>query len=792
MSIDRRWFFMLISALALVAGVWGFTIQVHEGVLPRDLAADDLAYPLQAASRTARSPAELRFIVQDLPPGAELRIEQPGREPLRVELASNFSSSYYGVTLFSGLFFWVVATLVFAWRVGKPVVAAFYWITLLYGLAVMIGGVYYHPDPAQPRIVLPLIQLACLAFLPPAFVRLALSFPRRKVVLERRPWLMPALWLASGGMLAWQAAGFLRYFGEPTSGNFERLETPQLAADALLVILVLAGLVVLTRSGMRAERIREKKQVRWLLWGFAVGAAPYVFLRTLPQLIGLEPPLPPFFDRILELAVPLAFVFAVVYDQFLDIDIIIRRSLIYGALASGLVLLVPVPILALCRRHLAGTLSWIPLTSAACGLAAGLLFSPLRDRIGDWVDRIFFKIERDRDAALAGLAGRLDSATGLEELARLVDEIVGRVLAPRRHGVIVSSGDGFIRSGDLPDSGTEELFATCRDSLIAENEPAAGPGCTCLPEIELEDFPRRLSRLGMDYIQPMCREDRLVGAILISRRATDRRFIEQDVDWLSDCARVATDAVRRIEIVQVAAFESMRRRQVDKLSRLKTNFLSRVAHDLRTPLASIDWSVQNMVDGLAGEMNEKQRSYLGSVRESVDHLGSLVNNLLEISRLEKSAIELPLSELALNPLLLSVVQTAEPLAERRRVDLTLSVEPEDLHARGHAAKLRESLLNLVDNAIRYSPTGGAVELHARRSSDGRVEICVRDHGPGLGDLRQPFDRFVQGAASPHATQQGFGLGLYIVREYLNLMGGEVTGETHPDGGARFRCLLPAG
>jgi len=791
MSMDRRWFFMLISALALAAGVWGFVYQVHEGVLPRDLGVDGFDYPVRVGSRTAHSADELCYVVQDCPPGSELDLITADGSSRRVVMERNFSSAYYGLTLFSGLYFWIVATLVFAWRAGQTGVPAFYWITLLYGLAVLIGGVFHQSGWAQPGVALPLLQLACLAFLPPTFLYLALSFPGRLPILDRRPWLMPVLWVMSGGVLVWQSFGFLRYFAAPSAQRFAGLATPQLAADALMVVLVLTGLVVLTCSGMRAERVREKKQVRWLLWGFAVGAAPYVFLRTLPQLMGLDAPLSPFFDRILELAVPTGFVFAVVYTQFLDIDIIIRRSLIYGALASGLVLLVPVPILALGRRYLDGSQLWIPLAAASCGLAAGLLFTPLRRVIGDWVDRIFFKLDRDLDAALVDLAGRLESAASLEDLVRHVDATVAHVLAPRRHAVIVTDDEGFIRAGDVSAKAVGDVFAAGRDGLVEEDAPIAEPGCTSVPEIEIETFPTQLSNRELVIVQPLCDEVQVIGAILLGRRATGRRFIEPDIEWLADCARIAVGAIKRLEILRVAAGESLRRRQADELNRLKTDFLSRVSHDLRTPLTSIDWSVQNLVDGLAGDLNEKQRSYLGSVRESVDHLGGLVNNLLEISRLEKSVIELPLCGLALRPLLERVVQTAAPLAERRDVTLTLAVEPADLQVTGHETKLRESLLNLVDNAVKYSPVGNVVELTGRVAPDGRVEISVRDHGPGLGDLSQPFDRFVQGEASPHASQQGFGLGLYIVREYLHLMGGEVTGEDHPDGGARFRCLLPA-
>lgn len=790
MSLDRRWFHLLISALALLAGAWGFSVQVREGVLPDGVDPEAFAYPVRVADRVAHSPAELRFVIQDLGPGAEISLSPADGPSRRVVLTHNSSRAYYALTLFGALYFWAVATLVFALRSDRPGAPNFYWITLLYGLALMTGGVYHLDDPSRPQVVLPLLHMACLAYLPPALMRLALGFPRRLPVLDRRRWLMPVLWAASSLVLAWQGIMLLRYFASPGAGRYAALAPPHWAADALMVVLVATGLIVLTRSGARAERVREKQQVRWLLWGFAVGAAPYVFLRTLPQLLGAEPPLPAAFDRVLELAVPTAFVFAVVRYRFLDIDIIIRRSLIYGALASVLVLLVMLPVLELGRRHLDGERMWLLPAAAGCGLAAGLLFGPMRRAIGTAVDRVFFKLDRDLDAASADLARRLESAPTLEALAGHLDETVGRTLAPRRLGVILRDGETLVSAGDVTADDAAEVLAATADAMPVPAATVSAPGSTGVPEIEAADFPEALSGRSFVLARPLAGGDRVAGLILLGRRATGRRYIEQDIDWLGDCARIAAAAVGRLEMRRRAEDEALRRRQADELNRLKTNFLSRVAHDLRTPLASIDWSVQNLVDGLAGDLNEKQRDYLTSVRESVDHLGGLVADLLEISRLEKSVVELPLTELALRPVLEGVARTAAPLAERRDLELVLDVSPPDLSAVAHADKLRESLLNLVDNAVKYSPEGGVIELTARAAADGRAEIVVRDHGPGLGDLDRPFDRFVQGAASPDESRQGFGLGLYIVREYLHLMGGEVSGADHPDGGALFRCLLP--
>jgi len=280
----------------------------------------------------------------------------------------------------------------------------------------------------------------------------------------------------------------------------------------------------------------------------------------------------------------------------------------------------------------------------------------------------------------------------------------------------------------------------------------------------------------------------LHGAVFLGPKVTGRLFISRDLDFLHRVGELAGRRLEQMHLAKTAAGERLRRRQMNELSRLKDDFLSRVAHDLRTPVTSVGWSIRNLSDGLAGELNPKQHEYLSSIKDAVDHLAGLVTNLLEISRLEKSKVEVVCELQEPAKAVRRAAGTVKPLAEAKDVKLETIIKGSD-KALSNEDKLTEVLVNLLENAVRYSPSGGVVTLAVESTDQDTVRITIRDQGPGLGDLTDPFGRFVQGEASPDGAKGGYGLGLTIAREYVNLMWGEIQGADHPEGGAVFTIDL---
>jgi signal transduction histidine kinase len=171
----------------------------------------------------------------------------------------------------------------------------------------------------------------------------------------------------------------------------------------------------------------------------------------------------------------------------------------------------------------------------------------------------------------------------------------------------------------------------------------------------------------------------------------------------------------------------------------------------------------------------------------------MVSNLLEVSRLERGMAHLELERVDLTAVLERAMATLAPLATEKDVGLALRVAPIAAPVQGNEDKLVEVAINLLDNAVKYSPCRSEVEISVGAVEANRQGFTVRDHGPGLGtiDPDRLFGRFTQGEPSPHSRKHGFGLGLHIVRSYMDLMHGEVRAGNHSDGGALFTCLLPA-
>ncbi|MCK5796127.1 MAG: HAMP domain-containing histidine kinase, partial [Deltaproteobacteria bacterium] len=237
------------------------------------------------------------------------------------------------------------------------------------------------------------------------------------------------------------------------------------------------------------------------------------------------------------------------------------------------------------------------------------------------------------------------------------------------------------------------------------------------------------------------------------------------------------------------------------LDKLKSSFLATVSHELRTPLTSVIGYSEMLLEGLAGDLSKEQGEYVGTILEKGDHLLRIINEILDVSRIESGSVKLSPESFSIGELVRQVADAMMPQA--RQKDIALTYASGELPAvLADRPKVRQVLINLVANAIKFTPAGGAVTLTASVGElgvSGQVSRCVdlevRDSGIGIpAEARESiFEAFYQVDSSSTREYGGTGLGLSIVKHFVEAHGGRVWVET-PDGveksGSLFVAKLP--
>ena len=303
---------------------------------------------------------------------------------------------------------------------------------------------------------------------------------------------------------------------------------------------------------------------------------------------------------------------------------------------------------------------------------------------------------------------------------------------------------------------------------------------------------------------PLVAGGRAIGAVLLEV-AQARPFQpaeEQRLCVLADRAAAAVEQARLVRLhderssalAQASAEAASANAELREVEQLKTEFLSMVSHELRTPLTAIIGYTDLLLRGTHGQLNERQLRYQHSVKEASQRLLALVDDLLDVSRLESGQVELELTTVDLAEVfeqaLVEARQTAVQIRPTLRVEL-----PADLpRIQGDPVRLRQVLANLLSNAIKFTPSGGRVDLWAEPTEQGRrVRVSVTDTGAGIAPehLEHIWDRFYQADSSVRRRHGGSGLGLSIVRQLVELHGGTLTATSPGLGrGATFSFEVP--
>jgi signal transduction histidine kinase len=286
---------------------------------------------------------------------------------------------------------------------------------------------------------------------------------------------------------------------------------------------------------------------------------------------------------------------------------------------------------------------------------------------------------------------------------------------------------------------------------------------------------------------PLLREDRIIGGLVVRRKSTGE-FRPEVIELLKTFATQSVLAIQNARLFREIEEKS---KQIEAANRHKSEFLANMSHELRTPLNAIIGFSEVLGERLFGELNEKQAEYTDDILSSGRHLLSLINEILDLSKVEAGRMELELAAFDL-PLAIDNARTfVRERAAKHGINLDVTVDERLGDFVGDERKIKQVLLNLLSNAVKFTPEGGRIGIKARQA-DGSVEIAVSDTGIGIAPEDQPkiFEEFRQVGSDYAHKVEGTGLGLTLAKKFVELHGGRIWVESEVGKGSRFIFTLP--
>lgn len=559
-----------------------------------------------------------------------------------------------------------------------------------------------------------------------------------------------------------------------------------------LLLCIIGITSVLIYSFIIAKDAITSKKLKWLLFGFLIGPLAFAILWAFPLLFFGYPLMPEYLMHLLLLSFPVSIAIAIIKYQMMDIDLILRRSMVYSIVVGGLILTY-ILLLTLITDLVKGINDTIPAVIAAVMVA--FLLQPVKNKVQKFVDKKFFRLEYDYREAQKMF---LDEIKNSNDIKSLADKIVTQadalipvekigffIIRQPENRVSILAHKGFeILIGRSLKFDEENLKTDLSIPVALDDEVEPG---VVIESADLNVF----KRWGMVLVFPIKSPSGVFHAFLVlGTKKSGARYYQEDIDLLNNVAANSALTIDRIKLQKELIIEHLEAERLEELNKMKSLFVSNVTHELKTPLSSIKIFTE-LLKEKAGCESEKSQEYLDIIEGESDRLKRLIDNVLDFAKIERGIKTYEMSVVDFNHLSLEVLNMMQYQFKISKINLIMDIGSDESFITADKDAVEEAMMNILSNAIKYSEQNTSITVSTfKRNSYVCFEVVDEGYGISETELDDIFKPYYRTKDTNLVKTKGTGLGLAIVKDILDAHNGKIIVESSLGKGSSFTLQFP--
>ena len=810
-------FILLLDIIFIALGILGFIQILQKPDLPLRLIKNDFHLILINSNgvtipgfipekfevitvdgKKVHTKEDIEFICDGLHIGSETKVGIRSYGKLQIismKLVPFYGILYIIILLFLCILIISVAVIVI---VKRPIKDKSAWtfhfeMLMVYCLLSMTWGSFIYPN-LTTGILIRLVFSTAYSFVPVFFVWFTFVFPKEKWIITERLIIILSLF----ALILTIGIGY-SFFRSATERSLEWFNSYKTWFDICRVffaVSIIFSVLNLGHSYKFAAEESDRRKLRWIFLGALIGPLLFVLLWQIPQLFTSSALIPEELMLLFTAAVPLTFGFSIVRYHAFDIDLLFKRSTIYGTLL--LIIITVYSILVGGFTILIGKMTVLNsvVLSGAASVISALMFQPLRNKVKKFVDKKFFVVQYSFSEVQGEITDKLDNCLLVQEVAGLIISEINKILPlkytafvlfddsePQNKIIFADQDESSEHVKNLPGLRFEKTISESLIPVFIENSVEKGIRILPAKTKEFGDSPF----CGMIPIGSAA--NTIKAVLVVGKKRSEFVFSHEDITMLTFICGQAAAAIVRIDLYKNLLYEKTISAKLKELNEIKSFFVSTVSHELKTPLTSIKMFSEILRN--SKQSPQKHEEYLSIIEGESDRLTRLINNVLDFAKIEKGIKEYNFTEVDLVLLVKDVFRMMQYQLKMHSFITSESYAYLECPILADKDAVMEACMNIISNSLKYSDLRRSLQVSLEISED-IVKLTFRDEGIGipeekLSEIFKPYSR-VKSISAVHAG--GTGLGLAIVKHIMVAHKGRVEVQSKIGEGSTFSLIFP--